>query len=119
MVSHSQFICHTSEPNGCTDQDAVWVEDSGGPREPCVRSGSRSPVGRGNFEGGNGCPTVKYRDILRSSVQKRLNRSRCRLGGSDGPWKLCVRWGSRGAEGRCHGEQRKDEARPLIKTMSY
>jgi len=26
-------ICHTSEPckNGCTDRDAVWVENSGGP----------------------------------------------------------------------------------------
>jgi len=27
-----------------------------------------------------GRPIVKYRDPLRSSVQKRLNRSRCRLG---------------------------------------
>ena len=28
-------VCHTSEPckNVCTDRDAVWVEDSGGPRE--------------------------------------------------------------------------------------
>ena len=27
-------VCHTSEPckNGCTDRDAVWVEDSGGPK---------------------------------------------------------------------------------------
>jgi len=37
-------------------------------------------VGRGNFEGGKGHPVVKYRDILQSSVQKRLNRSRCCLG---------------------------------------
>jgi len=36
-------------------------------------------MGRDNFEG-EGHPTVKYRDTLRSSVQKRLNRSRCRLG---------------------------------------
>jgi len=36
-------------------------------------------MGRGNFEG-KGRPNVKYRDSLRSSVKKRLNRSRCRLG---------------------------------------
>jgi len=29
---------HTSDPykNGCTNRDAVWVEDSGGPKEPCI-----------------------------------------------------------------------------------
>jgi len=36
--------------------------------------GVQIPHGKGNFE------IVKYRDILRSSVQKRLNQSRCRLG---------------------------------------
>jgi len=50
--------------------------DSGGPREPCPDLS----MGRGNFEGRKGHPIVKYRDTLRSSVQKRLNRSRCRLG---------------------------------------
>jgi len=29
-----------------TDRDAVWVEDSGGPKEPCIRWGSRSPMER-------------------------------------------------------------------------
>jgi len=40
MVCRSVY--HTNKPckNGCTDQDAVWVEDSGGPREPCIRWGS-------------------------------------------------------------------------------
>jgi len=35
------LVCHTSEPykNGCNDRDAVWVEDSGGPKEPCIRWG--------------------------------------------------------------------------------
>jgi len=43
--------------------------------------GVRSTIGRGNFEGrGKGRPIAKYRDALRSSVQKQLNRSRCRLG---------------------------------------
>jgi len=46
-------VCHNSEPckKGCTDQDAVWVEYSGWPREPCIRWGSRSPTGRDNLEG--------------------------------------------------------------------
>jgi len=30
---------------------AVWVMDSGCLREPCIRLGSISPMGRGNFEG--------------------------------------------------------------------
>jgi len=32
-------VCHTSEPckNGCTDRAAVWVEDSGGAGEACIR----------------------------------------------------------------------------------
>jgi len=36
--------------------------------------------GKGQFLGGKGRSIVKYRDTLRSSMQKRLNRSRCRLG---------------------------------------
>jgi len=99
-------VCHTSEPckNGCTDRDAVWVEDSGGPKEPCIRWGSRSPMGRGNFEG-KGRLIVKYRDTLQSSVQKRLNWSRCRLGYGLRRKEACVIWGSRNADGRCHGNQ--------------
>jgi len=46
-------VCHTNEPckKGCTEQDTVWVEDLGESKEPCIRWGSRSPMGRGNFEG--------------------------------------------------------------------
>ena len=53
-------VCHTSEPctNGSTDGDAIWVEDSGGPNEPCIRWESTSLMGRGNFEGRRGEPTV-------------------------------------------------------------
>ena len=31
-------VCYTSEPcrNGGTDRDVVWVDDSGGPEEPCI-----------------------------------------------------------------------------------
>jgi len=77
------FACHTSEPCkiGGADRDAVWVEDSGGPSEPCIRWAFRSPPSERaiNFLGGKGRPIVKYRDTM-LSVQKRLNRSRCRLG---------------------------------------
>ena len=80
-MSVGLLVCHTSEPckNDCTDRDAVWVENSGGNKEPCVRLGSRCPVGRGNFERGKGRPFAKYRDTLLSSVQKQVNRSRSRL----------------------------------------
>jgi len=59
-------VCHTSKPgkNGCTDRDAVWVEDSDGPKESRIRWGPDPPHGRGNFEAGKGHPIVKYRDTL-------------------------------------------------------
>ena len=42
--------------NSCTDRDAVWVEDSGRPGEPCLDGGQDRPMGRGNFEGERGVP---------------------------------------------------------------
>jgi len=47
-----------------------------------VLDGVQNPRGKGQFWGGQGRPIVKYsrRDTLQSSVQKRLNRSRFRLG---------------------------------------
>ena len=82
-------VCHTSEPgkNGCTDRAAVWAENLGGPGETCIRWGSRSPMGRGQFLGENGRPIVKYRDTLRSSVRRRLNG--CRLGCGAG-WAIGI-----------------------------
>ena len=48
----------------------TWV----GPRNH-VLSGSLDPhMGRAKFEGAKGRPIIKYRDTLRSSVQKWLNR---------------------------------------------
>jgi len=43
----------------------TWV----GPRDHV-----QIPHGKGQIFGENGRPIVKYRDILRSSVEKRLNR---------------------------------------------
>ena len=56
-------VCHTSErcKNGCTDQDAVWVEDLGGFKEPCIRWGPDPPMVKGNFEG-KGQPIVKFKE---------------------------------------------------------
>jgi len=50
-----------------------------GPRNHILDGGPDVPTGRGNFEGGKGRPIVNYRDTLRSYVQKRLDRSICRL----------------------------------------
>ena len=70
VLSVGLFVTLVSpDKNGCTDRDAVWVEDSGGPKEPCIRLGPDPPWEGGNFEGGEGRLIVKYRDILRSSVQ--------------------------------------------------
>jgi len=45
------MLCRELCKNDCTDRDAVWVEDSGGPKEPCIKWGLRPPIGRGNFKG--------------------------------------------------------------------
>jgi len=50
------------------------VEDLGGLRDPCIRWGPDPPMGRGKFLGENWHPIVKYRDTLRSCVQRPLNR---------------------------------------------
>ena len=61
-------VCHSSEPceNGSTDRDAVWVEDSGGPKEPRIRWGSDPVMERGNFKGERGRPIVKYSGFVRN-----------------------------------------------------
>jgi len=51
------------------------------------------PPWEGAILSGKGQLIVKYRDTLRSSVQKRTNRSRCRLGCGLGLAQRIVRWG--------------------------
>jgi len=48
---------------------STWV----GPGNNVLDGGPDSPMGMGKFWGENGHPTVKYRDTLRSSVQRQLN----------------------------------------------
>jgi len=97
-VCRSLTVCHTSEPcnNPWTDRRVVWVVDSSG--NHVLDGGSRSPNAKGQFWAGKGRPIGKYRDSLPWAVQKRLNRSRCRLGyglGWLGPIKeACVRRGA-------------------------
>jgi len=113
-----QSVCHTSEPckNSCSDQDAAWVQDLGVPKTTCIRWGSRSPTGRGNFEGQKGRPIVKHRNTLQWAVQKRLNWSRCHLGCGLGRAKeSCARWGSTGGQGRCYGNQFWDVSKVTMK----
>jgi len=62
---------------------------------------------RGKFERGEERrPIVKYRDTPRSSMQNVwTDRHAFWVVGSDRPKELCVRWESRHAEGRCHGNR--------------
>jgi len=50
-----------------------------GPRNCVLDAGPDPPWERANLRGRKGRPIVKHRDTLRSSVQKRLNLTRCRL----------------------------------------
>ena len=56
IVRPHRSTAYVDGQNDCTDRDAVWVEDSSEPKEPCIIWGSRSPMGKGNFEGGRGVP---------------------------------------------------------------
>jgi len=71
-----QSVCHTSEPckNGWTNQDAVWFENSGGPRKLCIRWGPDTPW-EGTIFGGRSVPLQS----IGTPVQKRFNQSRCRF----------------------------------------
>jgi len=62
-------VCHDRESckNWWTDRDAVWVVDSGGPKEPCTRWGPDPPC-KGAIVRGKRRPIVScaktYRDIV-------------------------------------------------------
>ena len=65
----------TAEPIEMPFGLRTWLD----PRDHVLDGGSDPPMGRDKFWGENGRPIVKYRDILRSSVERRLNQQRCRL----------------------------------------
>jgi len=68
----------TAEPIEMPFGLRTWVEPGNH-----ILDGGPDTHGKGQFWGGKGAshtPIVKYRDILQSSVQKRQNQPRCRLG---------------------------------------
>jgi len=70
----------------------IWYLNSGWPKEPRVRYGSRSPCPKLQFLGERTCQGMPN-DTVQSAVQKWLNRSRCRLGCGLGLAKeACVTW---------------------------
>ena len=75
-------VCHRSEP--CKTAESIKMlfrlSTVVGPRNHALDGSSDSPMRRGNFKGGKRRPVVKYSDYLKWAEQKRLNRSRCRLG---------------------------------------
>jgi len=91
----SRSVCHSSEPckNSWTDRDAVWVEDSAGPKEPCFRWGSRSPMGRGNFEGSLYSLRTLCRELCNKKAVLYRARNHCAMRGRHPCTKLdSMRW---------------------------
>jgi len=76
MPGHADDILRELCKNGWTDQDAVSVVGSDGPKDPCIRWGARSPM-RMNSSYGKNMPGVP--DDTAVSCAKWLNGSRCRL----------------------------------------
>jgi len=77
--------------NGSNDQVAICVPDSGGPNETLINMPTwEGAILRRNRQT---IVIVKYIDTPRSSVQRRLNQSRCHLGcGLVWPKASCVTW---------------------------
>jgi len=50
-LSVGRSVSRESCINGWTDRDAIWAVDSRGPKEPCIRRGSRSLRVKGQFWG--------------------------------------------------------------------
>jgi len=102
-------VCHSSEPckNSWTDQDAVWVRDSGWPKNH-VLDGLDPPMGRGSFEGKE-WPIVKYRNPLLWAVKMaELTEVLFGLKIRVGPRNYVLRWGPDCSMQRCgfHGKGR-------------
>jgi len=81
-LSVALSVCHTSEPckNGWNDQVAILRCGLGWAQWTTYYMRSRCQHGKGQFWGRNKQTIVNNRHTPRSSVQRRLNRSRCRLG---------------------------------------
>jgi len=94
--SVGRSVCHlVTEPckNGSTNQDVIWVEDLGGPKEPNIRWGPDAPMGRGNFEGRWGGPMqtvgTLYGEMCKNGW---TNRDAVWVEDVGGPKEPCIRW---------------------------
>ena len=72
------------------------LRNSGGPKESCsIRWGSRSPMGRGNFEeGGEGQAIVKGRSAVSCAKTAETIEMPFGLRTRVGPRIACIRWGA-------------------------
>ena len=89
--------CSAALQKRLTDRDAVCSVDSGGSKEPCIRSWSRSSHAKRQFSWERTCPGM-HEDTLPWAVQKWLNGLRFempfRLWTRVGPKKLVFCWGA-------------------------
>jgi len=83
-----RFVYHSSEPckNDSTDRYVVWAEHLVGSKEPCVRWGPHSPMGRAVLRGGG--PLQRY--LCKNGW---TDRYAVWVLGSDRPKQSCIRWG--------------------------
>jgi len=92
-----EMFCRELCKNGWTDWDAIWVVDSGGPKEPVVGYGSRLPQAKGaifSWKDVPGAPDMPD-DTLPWAVQKWLtDRDAVWVVDLDGPKEACIRWGA-------------------------
>ena len=91
-LSVCRSVCRETCRNGWTDPGAVWVVDSGGPNEPCIKWGSRSTCKAAILKG-KGRPILTYmdRELVKNGW---TDRNAVRNVDLDGPKETCVRWGA-------------------------
>ena len=84
------LVCHDHQSckNRWTDWHAIWVIDSGGPKEPRVRWGSRFPMWWSNFEGKG---ATLCRELC---INGWTDRDAVWVAESGGPKEPRIRWGT-------------------------
>jgi len=88
-------VCRELCKNGWTDMRCRLDAESGGPKEPGIKWGFRSPHGKGLFWGGRTCPTclmTLWRELCKNGW---TDRDTIWVMDSGGPKETCIRWGCR------------------------
>ena len=81
-----------SPENGLTNRDAVWNEDSDGPKEPCIRWMSMSTNWKGQSWGGKGQPAVSF--AKNGWTDRDAGRDAVWVVDSGGPMEPHIWWGA-------------------------